>query len=71
MKKFITLDDAAICFFAATGYGLGLLIPEYFGMPTIVNIICCFALGVFCEEVAEHIVFSKYIQTNQLRRVFS
>ena len=50
MKKFITLDEAAICFFSATGYGLGLLIPEFFGLPTVLNIICCFALlyvGIF------------------------
>lgn len=71
MKKFITLDEAAICFFSATGYGLGLLIPEFFGLPTIVNIVCCFALGIFCEEVAEHVIFSKFIQTNQARRVLS
>ena len=71
MKKFITLDEAAICFFSATGYGLGLLIPEFFGMSIIVNIICCFALGIFCEEIAEHIVFSKFVQINQVRRVFS
>lgn len=71
MKKFITFDEAAICFFSATGYGLGLLIPEFFGLPTIVNIICCFALGIFCEEIAEHVIFSKFIQTNQARRVLS
>lgn len=29
MKKFVTIDEAAICFFA-TGYGLGFLIPEFF-----------------------------------------
>ena len=71
MKQHITLDEVAICFCSAVAYGFGFLIPSYFGCPFIASLIICFILGLLVETVAERIIFSKFIQGHQYRRVLS
>lgn len=71
MKKIITIDELAICFCSAAGYGLGFLIPDHFGCPMILSIIICFALGLLIDEIAKKIVFSQVVQSRHSRRVLS
>lgn len=69
MKKLVTVDELAMCFCSAAGYGLGYLIPDHFGASEIVSTIICFIVGMAVEELAEKVIFSKYVQERHSRRV--
>lgn len=69
MKKFIVIDEIAICFVSAVGYGFGFFIPDYFGCSYLVSLIICFASGFAIEYLAEIIIFSKFIQISKFRRL--
>ncbi|MDO4938937.1 MAG: carboxylesterase family protein [Lachnospiraceae bacterium] len=71
LKKLVTLDELAMCFCSAAGYGLGYLIPYYFGASEIVSIIICFIVGMAVEELAEKIIFSKFVQERHSHRVIA
>lgn len=73
MKKIFTLDDVMVSFIAAIGYGFGYIIPETYGLNTVLCFILCFAVGMALEEIAEKIIFDSRVQQTRTRRylVFS
>lgn len=71
MKKRIVIDELAICFLSAVAYGIGFLVPDSFGCPFIVSFILCFIPGLIVEEIAEKIIFTKFIQKSLLRRIIA
>ena len=60
MKKLFTIDDFAIAFVSAMGYGFGYTIPMHLGWPELACLVACFALGIALEEIIGKIVFCRH-----------
>ena len=71
MKKLFTIDDFAVAFISAMGYGFGYMIPKHLGWPEPMCLVACFALGIALEEIISKIVFSKIVQKKTVNRVFT
>ena len=69
MKKLFTVDDFAVAFVSALGYGYGETISRLFGWPELVCGLASFAVGVVAEGIISRIAFSKEIQKNKGNRV--
>lgn len=59
-KSFLTLETVLGCYIGAIGYGTGLNVPKYYGAKPIVCIICCLALGILFDFIANKILSSKF-----------
>ena len=70
MKKIVTLDAVMAAFIGAIGYGLGYTIPDRYGYNTIICFILCFAVGMVFDEIADKIIFNRFVQKNDNRRYF-
>lgn len=68
MKDYFSIDSIAVAFVSAVGYGIGYLIPEMYGMSVFMCWVICLGAGFIIESLAEGIMFSKYIQTDNGRR---
>ena len=71
MKKLFTIDDFAVAFISAMGYGFGYTIPMHLGWPQLACLLSCFALGIALEEIIGKIVFSKTVQQKTVNRVLT
>ena len=71
MKKLFTIDDFAVAFISAMGYGFGYMIPMYLGWPELACLVACFALGIALEEIIGKIVFCKTVQQKTFNRIFT
>ena len=60
MKKLFTIDDFAIAFVSALGYGYGYTITSLSGLPELACIVVCFAVGLTAEAIVEKIVRKKF-----------
>ncbi len=69
MKKLFTIDDFAIAFVSALGYGYGYSIASLSGLPEFLCIVACFAVGLTTEVIVEKIVFSEAVQRKTSNRV--
>lgn len=68
MKKLFTIDDFAIAFVSAMGYGYGETLARLFGWPELLCVAASFALGIASEEIVYAIAFSKAVQKKPARR---
>jgi len=69
MKKLFTIDDFAIAFVSALGYGYGYTIASLSGLPELVCIVVCFAVGLTAEAIVEKIVYSEAVQRKTSNRI--
>lgn len=69
IKKLFTIDDFAVAFVSALGYGFGETVARALGWPEPACIVACFALGITLEALIGRIVFSKAVQRNPVNRV--
>lgn len=68
MKKIVTLDGIMVSFIAAIGYGLGYVIPVSMGLNELVSLVICLVVGWIADDITERIIFSRFVQKNNLRR---
>ena len=71
MKKLFTLDDFAVAFVSAFGYGFGEGIARVSGWSDVAASVASLAVGIALEEVIDKIVFSKAIQKKKEYRVMT
>ena len=71
MKKLFTIDDFAVAYISAMGYGFGYTVPMHLGWPELACLVACFALGIALEEIIGKIVFCKTVQEKTVNRVFT
>jgi para-nitrobenzyl esterase len=71
MKKLFTIDDIAVAFIAALGYGFGETIAKLVGWPEPLCMVASFALGIVLEEIISKICFSKAVQKKPINRVIT
>ena len=71
MKKLFTIDDFAVAFVSAMGYGYGEAISNLFGWPPLACIVASFALGIALEEIIDRIAFSKTVQKKPENRLIT
>lgn len=69
MKKVFTVDGIFAAFISAIGYGLGYAVPEALGAGVVLSTVCCFVLGMLFEAIGEKLVYNKYTQENNTRRI--
>ncbi len=69
MKKLFTIDDFAVAFISALGYGFGETVARLLGWPGPACIVACFAVGIAVEELISKIIFSKPVQRKTINRV--
>ena len=58
----------ATCLIAAIGYGLGYIIPEYFGCHIIICLICCYVSGLVFETIAEKALTIDSVNESKLNK---
>ena len=51
MKKLFTIDDFAVAFISALGYGFGETVARLLGWPGPACIVACFAVGIARAEL--------------------
>ena len=68
MKKLFTIDDIAVAFISALGYGFGTVISRLSGWPEPVCMAASFALGLVVESIVSKIAFSKAVQEKPINR---
>ena len=71
MKKLFTIDDFAVAFISALGYGFGETVAELLGWPPWACLVSCFAVGIASEAVVEKIAFSKTVQKKPINRILT
>ena len=71
MKKLFTIDDFAIAFVAALGYGYGETLSRLFGWPEYLCVAASFALGIAAESIITRITFLPEIQKKKKNRYFT
>ena len=69
MKKLFTIDDFAVAFISALGYGFGETIAKLLGWPELLCVVASFALGIALEELISKICFSETVQSRPATRV--
>lgn len=69
MKKLFTIDDFVVAAIAAMGYGFGEAIGRLFGLPDILCIVACLAVGITLEGVISRIVYNKTVQKSRTKRI--
>ena len=71
MKKLFTIDDLAVAFISALGYGYGAAIAKLLGLPELVCGLISFAIGLGLEEIVSKIAFSKAVQKSPKNRILT
>ena len=71
MKKLFTIDDFAVAFISALGYGFGYSIAQVSGWPAPACLVACLALGILFEEIVSKIAFSKAVQKKPINRIIT
>ena len=71
MKKLFTIDDIAVAFVAALGYGFGEVFSAHLGWPPLVCVLASLVLGVVIEEIITRIAFSETVQKNPKLRMIT
>ena len=69
MRKWIIPDEYFCAILSAMGYGFGYSIPYIFGVPGWICLIICFACGLSLEQLAIKIIYSRYTQEKQSRKL--
>lgn len=69
MRKWIIADEYVCAFLSAMGYGFGYSIPYIFGVPGWLCLIICFACGLSLEQLAIKIIYCRYTQEKQSRKL--
>ena len=69
MRKWIIPDEYICAILSAMGYGFGYSIPYIFGVPGWICLIICFACGLSLEQLAIKIIYSRYTQEKQSRKL--
>ena len=68
MKKLFTIEEFAITFVAALGYGFSFEIPKILGYPEWLCGVICLVAGIPLEMLERKIVFSGVVQKKRVRR---
>lgn len=71
MKKLFTIDDIAVAFVSALGYGFGEIFSSLMGWPPLVCALASMVLGVVIEEIITKIAFSEAVQKNPVNRIIT
>ena len=71
MKKLFTIDDFAIAFVSALGYGFGESVAIALGWPGWACLVSCFAVGIASEAIVSKIAFSKTVQKKPMNRLLT
>ena len=71
MKKLFTIDDFAVAFVGALGYGYGETISRLLGWPPLACGLASFVLGVVLEFIVNRIAFSEAVQKSPKNRVLT
>lgn len=71
MKKLFTIDDIAVAFISALGYGFGETISRLSNWPMPVCYLVSFALGLALDSIINKIAFSKTIQKKPENRIIT
>ena len=71
MKKLFTIDDFAVAFISALGYGFGAAISKLLGWPELACMAASIVLGIVIEGIISRIAFSKTVQKKPMNRVIT
>lgn len=71
MKKLFTIDDIAVAFISALGYGFGETIARLSGWPEPVCMAVSFFLGLALDSIINKIAFSKAVQKSLTNRIIT
>ena len=71
MKKLFTIDDIAVSFISALGYGFGETISRLSNWPEPACLAASFALGLVLDSIINKIAFSKAIQKKPENRIIT
>ena len=71
MKKLFTIDDIAVAFVSALGYGFGATISKLSGWPEPLCMAASLVLGLLVESIVSKIAFSKSIQKKPINRIIT
>ena len=71
MKKLFTIDDIAVAFVSALGYGFGETISRIFGWPEAVCGVVSFLLGMGLGGIISRIAFSREVQKSPRNRIIT
>ncbi|MBQ6343873.1 MAG: carboxylesterase/lipase family protein [Anaerolineaceae bacterium] len=71
MKKLFTIDDIAVAFVSALGYGFGATISKLSGWPAPLCMVASLVLGLVVESIVSKIAFSKAIQNKPINRIIT
>ena len=69
MRKWIIPDEYVCAILSAMGYGFGYSIPYIFGVPGWLCMIICFASGLSLEQLAIKIIYCRFTQEKQSRKM--
>ena len=71
MKKLFTVDDFAVAFVAALGYGFGETISRLLGWPPFACGLASLVLGMVLEIIISKIAFSETVQKSPRNRILT
>lgn len=71
MKKLFTVDDFAVAFVAALGYGFGETISRLLGWPPLACGLASLVLGMVLEIIISRIAFSEKVQKSPRNRILT
>ena len=70
-KKLFTIDDFAVAFVAALGYGYGETFSRLLGWPPLACGAASFVLGILLEIIINRIAFSETVQKSPRNRILT
>ncbi len=71
MKKIFTIDDIAVAFISALGYGFGAAISKLCGWPELACMAASLVLGIVLQSIISKIAFSKAVQEKPINRIIT